>query len=36
LRIILKDRDDNLINELPYYKKRDKNEIKSNFEALEA
>lgn len=36
LRIILKDNHDNLINELPYYKKRDKNEIKSNFEALEA
>lgn len=36
LRIILKDRDDNPINELPYYKKRDNNEIKSNFEALEA
>lgn len=36
LRIIPKDKDDNPINELPYYKKRDKNEIKSNFEALEA
>ena len=36
LRIILKDRDDNPINELPYYKKRDNNEIESNFEALEA
>lgn len=36
LRIILKDKDDNPINELPYYKERDNNEIKYNFEALEA